>query len=116
MKKLLTIATVSLLLASCGAIDDQCGSDIRMGCNAIFGVRETPEVIQPSQPTQPDNSTPTEDAGHDSDDMNEEQDEYAIRRKCEQTFKKEKQIDVCVQGHLDIQDGIEEAKRKKGKK
>lgn len=39
MKKLLTVGILGLLLSSCGAIKEECkGSDIEMGCNALFGI------------------------------------------------------------------------------
>lgn len=47
------ILTTAIFLQSCGALNDSCGSDIRMGCNTIFG--ELPKDPAP-QPEVADNS------------------------------------------------------------
>ncbi len=37
MKHILLTLTLATLFTSCGALNDMCGSDLRMGCNTVFG-------------------------------------------------------------------------------
>jgi len=37
MKTLLLTVTLMTLFTSCGGLNEMCGSDLRMGCNTVFG-------------------------------------------------------------------------------
>lgn len=98
MKKLLTIATLALL-ASCGAIDDQCGSDIRMGCNAIFGVKESQDNTSTQQVESEDKSITEIILNGDVSTFTE---------LCEAEHRDEvAKVEACVDGYMDAQEALE---------
>lgn len=63
MRNLMILGLITLGVTGCGAVNDSCGSDLRMGCNAIFG--ELPEDRLENELAKRDQEQSIKDAEQD---------------------------------------------------